>query len=335
MIHGVNKAARADGHDTPKRGREEQDPQAPVKHGELTDILGNHFEKQRILHATMLEEQNTRSAKASNELLSDFTKATEARFKQHDNQIASINERVGGVQATQDQHGEKLTQLEQDQKQLRDALRLANEHSLTRDMVETDQFDRPPNIEIVRISAGRFVSKISVENAIRPWLGEAEIPEESWKLVGGTPNGRNFVLRFLQNPYTSAKLVNDCLGKLKDEEGNWRKFEADMVNGAKAKLHIGRDENPKTRCTRRLAKCFQEAILHFNPTLPEVHYRPKKYAVYSGKEGVCKLDLKSENISVGDFLWNYPVVDKPELNIDKDAIIQKSIELFNDEIQWG
>lgn len=201
---------------------------------------------------------------------------------------------------------------------------------------QNDNFERPPNIEIIRINSTRYVTKRSVADAIGPWLAEKGVTDEQFCLEGNQPNGKNFVVRFHLNPLSAARFVQDALSNLRDNDGNWKVINAKLVNGQNEKLHIGPDESPKTRCQRRMAKCIQKAMSALYPEVEDVHYRPYKTTVHAGQLGLCRVEPDKNNVERTCFLWNYSAIS--DLGINKTSLLDKIMQLLQrpeDNIEWS
>ena len=79
------------------------------------------------------------------------------------------------------------------------------------------------------------------------------------------------------------------MGALKDGNGMWKNIQVASVNQQTEKLHIGKDESPKTALQRTMAKCLQKATGEFYGHIEEVHYLPRKCSVFAGKVGVASM----------------------------------------------
>ena len=145
---------KSSGSTTPKRDVSEV---SGVSSAELSELLSAHAKKERELASETMQSFVDKSQKASMELLDGFTKATEARFAKNERAISQNTQSIEEIRGKQDKNDKAI-------KELQDALRIANDSSLTRDMLASGKFDRPPNLEIIKISSGKFVSKLSVEN---------------------------------------------------------------------------------------------------------------------------------------------------------------------------
>ena len=62
-----------------------------------------------------------------------------------------------------------ISEVQEEQKRQGEVLLLAGRHGkLTQADLDSDEFNRPPNLEIVQITSPKYVSMASIENAIKP-----------------------------------------------------------------------------------------------------------------------------------------------------------------------
>ena len=165
-----------------------------------------------------------------------------------------------------------IVEIQKEQTRQAEALSLADRNGvLTCTDLQSDEFDRPPNIEVVRISSLKYVSKSSIENAITPFLQNLGFPSNMWS-VTGNEGGKEFFIHFAQNSLTSAKNVKTVLQNLKDKSGKYIQFLAETVkldpNTGKplpAKVFVSGDQNPKQIATRYMCSKFIEAVRTLYP----------------------------------------------------------------------
>ena len=232
---------------------------------------------------------------------------------------------------------------------------MANQQSVTREQVQSDKFDRPANNEIVRVSSKKFVSCISVEEALAPWLGAVcGFEPGSFKISGGGRNGgRDFTIQFNLNPLANARRVDTCMSKLKDPEtGEFKEFKAKLVGGGEETIRIDRDENSRSRTQRRMGAVMLAVLKEAHPELDNLHtrkdYKKSRVSIFNGQTGLVSMFPVSPNIEAGSFLWNPEgVVDSSEgtvssddtrISISKSAIIKETLrklERPEDRIQWS
>ena len=284
----------------------------------------------------LLTKWATDVAGASEEAIDKSTKETNATLQQHKTRIESLETFVDKQQATNENFEAKFKELHESHKHMAEQLVLANKAEVTREDITSDAFERPPDLTLLRINAHKFVTKISVEDAICPWLVDAGIETNLWKLEGSTPTGRNFTLKFLLNPLSAARQAAHAFSLLKDEDGNWKKFEAKLATGEKTQLHIGKDESPKMRTVRFMGKALLSVLEELYPDLDGLHFRGIKGAIFAKKEGICRMEPTSSNIEQNYFKWNNPVL--VPLGIDKERVkevVMQRLAKPEDQIQWS
>ena len=78
-----------------------------------------------------------------------------------------------------------IVKIRKEQTRQAEALSLADRNGmLTQADLQSDEFDRPPNIEVIRVSCPKYVSKSSIENALTPFLSDLGYPKETWSVTG-------------------------------------------------------------------------------------------------------------------------------------------------------
>ena len=85
-------------------------------------------------------------------------------------------------------------------------------------------------------------------------------------------------------------MAKDVLDNLKDHDGKYRVINAKLVSGAVERLHIGCDENAKTRTIRRMANCFKVAMSELHGEVEGIHFRAHKEAIFADRVGICKFE---------------------------------------------
>ena len=135
-------------------------------------------------------------SKLMGELESGLAQSNEATSKVVMQSISSLGSRVtaleGQASAQQMQNqqvAKQLTEITEKQTRLEEQLRVANKNVVTKDDINSDVFDRPPNLSILRVNANRYVSKNAVHDALVFWFDEIKVPEDKWVLYGRAPQG--------------------------------------------------------------------------------------------------------------------------------------------------
>ena len=142
------------------------------------------------------------------------------------------------------QAANRINQLEQKQQQIQKSLTLANQTAVSREDVQSVRFDRPANLEIIKVSAKMVVTKSAVETALHPFLQEVcGFGNDSWKVVPSTPPGKVFNLKFNFNPLTNAEMVTKTMASLRDDTGAFRKVFCKKPDDSQELIRLDRDEN--------------------------------------------------------------------------------------------
>ena len=221
-----------------------------------------------------------------------------------------------------------------------DQLAAGKKQSVERADLEADNFERPANFEVIRISSKKVLTINAVGIALAPWLKDSVgIDADAWKIVSSSSSGKHFVLKFNLLPIQNARLVHKAMGTIKNEDGSFRTFEAIAADHSTNKLLVARDENPKARTQRRMAACLKKTTMEKYPNLENVHYRrnPKleKTTMYIGDTPLCTMAPNADTIVADFFLWDYEAISKFQL--DKNIIIDNTLKLLDnpeESIQW-
>ena len=254
-------------------------------------------------------------------------------------QVKHVDSKVEQMHVVQSEQGVKIKALEQDMAKMSKQLELAGKNSLSREEIDSDQFDRPANVEILRISSKRFVNKSAVEEAFTPWLVDTcGIEAGMWKITGND-SGREFIIRFQSNLLANARLVKKAMGCLKNDQGEFHTFVAIRADKSKEYMRVDRDENNQTRTQRRMAACLIKVVKEIHPTVEEIHtrkdFKKGRVSVFVGGDGLCTMVPKSTTITRDAFMWNLPKVT--ELKFDREALIDRVMPMFErpeDNIEW-
>ena len=256
----------------------------------------------------------------------------DTKFEQAMQEIKRVDSRV-------DSQGCQIKAMQEDMEKMAKQLEIARQSSISREEVVSDKFDRPPDLEIIRVSSRKFVNKAAVEKAITPWLVDiCEIERGMFKFTGAH-SGRDFNIRFQSNQLANARMVDTAMGKLKDEDGAFRKFSAIMPSGAEHPLRVDRDENSKTRTQRKMAACLIKVVSERHPDFKDLHirrdYKKGRVSLFVGSEGLCTMVPKSSEITRDAFFWDLETVKT--LKVDREELITLTMPLFErpeDNIQW-
>ena len=317
-----------------KRGAGALSQEAPITKGDLSEFLDARFKEQDQATAHMVGNLVNSHNASSRETLSAIVARSDQRYQEQ----LDIN---ANVQTQLAQSSKRLEDLEGRQTKLEAALGIANQASVSREDVASLKFDRPPNLEILRVSAKKTVTQTAVEEALHPWLQEVcGFSNQQWKIVPSVPPGRQFTLKFNLNPVSNAEMVSKAMGFMRDDAGDFRKFSCSRPDGSAESLRIDRDESDKMRTQRRMAAVSIKALGEVETALEDLHIRKDhkmaRTTIFAGKLPICTMLPTSSEILPTFFGWNNLVVQERE--IDKAAVLARTMELLErpeDSVQWS
>ena len=115
------------------------------------------------LHAqiqSLFAEQDAKIKTSQQELLPSITMVVDDKYKKMDARTQVVEQRVGEIDSAQGLLEKQVSDLESEDKKMQSQLVLANKNTLSREDVVSTRFDRPPNVEVLKIYAKRFVTKM-------------------------------------------------------------------------------------------------------------------------------------------------------------------------------
>ena len=330
-----SKRGRVEG--DPANGRVDDDPANPtftkLDLFELLDEQSANYQKNsEVSIAKALDTFGTNFrgvAKAdTKELLGKYHDKMEGRFCAVESRVGKVETTVSGMATDLTQLQSSIVEIQKEQQRQAEALLLANRTGvLTWADLQSDEFDRPPNIEVVRVSCPKFVSKSSIENALTPFLSDLGYPKETWS-VTGNEGGKEFFVQFLQNALTSAKNVKHVLQNLK-VNGKYRIFMAETVKvdpttgkPQSAKLFVSGDQNPKQKAVRFMCTKFTEVCKSQYPNMEWSYYDGVVQFCEEGekfREGLAIMLPTKSSVDRTMVQWDNTLVDK--FKFDKTKIL--------------
>lgn len=258
-------------------------------------------------------------------------------------QFQCLGSRISSLEGAQSKQSEinqdvrkELDELKTKTSTLEDQLQIAKKSAITREDLKSIAFDRPANLEIIKVNAKSYVSKSSVEESLAIWLLGNDIKPESYVLEGNEPQGKYFTVRFQVNPLANARMVDTALQSLKMSNGSRKDVTVTLPNKRVEKLHIGGDENDLSRTKRRMATCLKKALLAIDPELQNVHYKQYQDQVYVDDVKLCLVAPKSTNVQRTEFWWNLQAL--PKLHLEKEALLDKVWTFLHkpeEDVQWS
>ena len=260
------------------------------------------------------------------ELLGKYHDKLSGRFVAVETRVDKVEATVSGLSTDLSAMQSSIVEIQKEQARQAEALLLANRSGvLTWSDLQSDEFDRPSNIEVIRVSSPKYVSKTSVENALSPFLSDLGYPNDIWS-VTGNEGGKEFFVQFQQNALTSAKNVKHVLQNLK-VNGKYKIFNAETVKidsttgkPQTAKLFVSGDQNPKQKAVRYMCVKFTEACKTLYPSMEWSYYDGVvQFTVEDEKDrqGLAIMLPTKSSVDRSMVQWDNILVNKYELDKTK------------------
>ena len=148
-------------------------------------------------HATkiLLSEHTVQTSSSNTKLLATFGEGIQEQLGQFSCRVENVEHDTSELKTDVKKMQTLLAEVQTEQKRQAEVLLLANRQGgISQADLESDNFHRPPNLEIVQISSPKFVSLASVENALKPYMESQQISSEIRSLVGNT-QGKRFSMQ--------------------------------------------------------------------------------------------------------------------------------------------
>ena len=126
-------------------------------------MLQQHVEAQDKQTKGLLEQDVSGQTINTNNVLGKFAAATKKQFAIQDSSIDTLETEGTSCKANNNEMQKTLLAIQEEQTRQAQALLLADKQgAITREEVNKDQFDRPPNLEIIEMRSPKFVSKSAI-----------------------------------------------------------------------------------------------------------------------------------------------------------------------------
>ncbi len=119
-----------------------------------------------------LERQQQSQAKSNEQLLGQVKAYVDTKTHKLEQQILSTDSKVDAVATSHDKLHKQVQDIQKQQNDLEQKMHLANAKAISREDVQSNRFDRPANLEVIKVSAQKYTTSLAVTDAVAPWLGE-------------------------------------------------------------------------------------------------------------------------------------------------------------------
>ena len=179
-------------------------------------------------------------------------------------------------------------------------------------------FDRSPDPTVIRLPAREFISPAAACEALRFWLDEAEIGDDSWEVfpTGGGRISRHFIVSLKGQANLAARRVRKLLDLRRLPAGGWKPNpQARTPSGRMIEIFASPDKNMKQIRTELATKRPHRAMTDI-VVGKDIHHNKKSGVVSIDWKPVAKVEAKPNDYFT--ITWNAPVVH--DLGINRQLI---------------
>ena len=233
--------------------------------------------------------------------------------------IASIEATTQELTVKQNQQEKDMENIKKDIGRLQQGLVVAESATPSRAMLDAEDFDREPDLTIVKISVADAIAKGAAIDALATIFQTANIAENEY-VIKGPELGKYFTLQLNGEGGVAAKRAKKFLSALRDRSGKWTALWATTPTRTQCRIYINEDKSDKRTRTEMFTKRLERA---FKTKHADKHVHARRYN--DKKEGTISVDwvpvAKLTVASKDDqpvLLWNAGAV--AEMGIEKDTI---------------
>ena len=281
----------------------------------VLDELLNGFKENltKDITATVTATQTTLDTKITERitnLMREFDSATQRR-------MSDIEGRVIEVSGRMDDQVKAMQDMKKDIEKLKKGLVEAEVQQPTRASLNEENYDREPDVTILRVGAAELISKEAAVRAVKPWLDEADSDATQYEIIGPTL-GRNFTVKFAGTGGLAAKRARRAFAMLRGVDGTWREMVAKSPLNKDIKIYVSEDKSMKTIKTETSAKRLMRAFKAVHPE-KEVHLVRRTGTISVAWVPIARVDAANpDDIRV---MWNAAAVG--EHSVNKNDIVMK------------
>ena len=123
-----------------------------------------------------LSQHTDQTIAQNTKLLATFGEGIQEQLGQFNCRVENVEHDTSELKTDVTKMQALLAEVQDEQKRQAEVLLLANRQGgISQPDIDSDNFSRPPNFEIVQISAPKFVCLASVENALKPYMETQQI----------------------------------------------------------------------------------------------------------------------------------------------------------------
>eukprot|EP00959_Pyramimonas_sp_CCMP1952_P000950 18867-Pyramimonas_sp.AAC.1 len=166
------------------------------------------------------------------------------------------------------------------------------------------EWDRDPDTTVLCANTTANVALEELKRAITPWLEEANIEADKWKVIGPSPS-RRYVIQFAGDVGAAPRRAAHARRALR-KNGEWKSFEAKTIENGTSRVFVGCDKSAKQARTEIQTELVAQLLRDAYPGLRHRFDRSKGIAFLDGVPCV-QIQTGLQKHQPSSLRWNYNV----------------------------
>ena len=198
---------------------------------------------------------------------------------------------------------------------LRNELGMAHSaHTPTRSDIADEEWDRKPDLTLVRFNTAELVAKEAILDTVREWIGDMGVGEE-WERGPERGLSERYTLVFTGLPRIAGRRAQQSLQLLRQPGGEWRKLYVKSPAGRNIELLASGDKSRKQIKTETTAKRLARVLLEAHPNL-DYHVLRREGVVTVGWRRLARIVVRPGDEPTS-LEWNQQVLAETSVNKDR------------------
>ena len=256
----------------------------------------------------------------------NYDNGIQKRLSGHDAEIADLNKHIAAIETDHDKFKADLAKMQ-------DALALTEATAAqTVRVFQEEDFDRQPDLTLVRPNASELVARPAVLDSIKPWLSDAGFQEDHWGMIGGSSGiSRNCPVRSAGPDGLASRRARKCLQVRRQPDGTWRPNPMVVSPmGRRVEIYISPDKSPKQLRTEQGGRLKAFKAVHPNKNT----HLDKRSGMVPVGWSPCAKTIPNPEPNSCVVQWNVAVLDRAGVS-KQDVMNFFNLESGTDAgIQW-
>ena len=129
-----------------------------ISDDDIKSLLAEHSKAHEVANAKLLSDIHTQTSTANSKLLADVGVLVDKKCAKLERTAKQHEERIGATEDRQRLLEKRQDDFAREHKSLAEQLSIAKTQIIERADVESDNFDRPPNLQMIRITAKKALT---------------------------------------------------------------------------------------------------------------------------------------------------------------------------------